>query len=601
MTRIIQKYTMVSTLSELKRTLANCKEHGPTALDFETTSLAPREGRVRLVSLCNKRVQALVDFDAIGRDSFRKHARLFEGGEWVVFNVGFEGRWFMDGHAYPTLWDVGNMRRAILGGGSFRLAQLVLWDLDIEMSKEQQASDWSAPDLSQEQLDYAYLDADLTYKLWQHWSEQSDDGRWGGFSILNDMWPAVVEMEDSGMLLDHKAHVSLVDKWYKVKAERTADLRQLVGEDEVSNINSDRQWSDYLSRSLPENFTKAWPKTERTGQLAMTNESLRTMSTKCIGTPLAIFMDTLAEYKTISKYINSFGDSLINASKLSPDKRIRARFNIGYAKTGRFSSSGPNLQQVPRDRELLGEPVSVRTSFDAGLGRKLVSLDYSGIELRVLALLSNDAQLLEDVVYGDVHAEVAAKMAGRKIDKTVAADKALRSKAKGVSFGIIYGSGALGLAGTMKTTEEAAQAYIDFWSTRYPDAFNYRWKMMQEAEKSRFIRTVDGGTIYMGRKPDLPKCANYPVQRAALSVMARAIVRHKQSLDALRHDGRHRLTRMLATIHDAIITEASSRDCQEVLEVMEDDMLEGYKDLFPGAPLDGLVEGGIGQNWSALG
>ena len=70
MTRIIQKYTMVSTLSELKRTLANCKEHGPTALDFETTSLAPREGRVRLVSLCNKRVQALVDFDAIGRDSF---------------------------------------------------------------------------------------------------------------------------------------------------------------------------------------------------------------------------------------------------------------------------------------------------------------------------------------------------------------------------------------------------------------------------------------------------------------------------------------------------------------------------------------------------
>jgi DNA polymerase I-like protein with 3'-5' exonuclease and polymerase domains len=105
----------------------------------------------------------------------------------------------------------------------------------------------------------------------------------------------------------------------------------------------------------------------------------------------------------------------------------------------------------------------------------------------------------------------------------------------------------------------------------------------------------------MGRKPDLPKCANYPVQRAALSVMARAIVRHKQSLDALRHDGRHRLTRMLATIHDAIITEASSRDCQEVLEVMEDDMLEGYKDLFPGAPLDGLVEGGIGQNWSALG
>tara|TARA_R110000822_G_scaffold21941_1_gene69434 strand:- start:52 stop:1857 length:1806 start_codon:yes stop_codon:yes gene_type:complete len=601
MTENIQEYRMVSTLSALKRTIADCITHGPTALDFETTSLAPREGRVRLVSLCNKRVQALVDFDAIGVDSFRKHARLFEAGTWVVFNVGFEGRWFMNGHSHPKLWDVGNMRRAIIGGGSFRLAQLVLWDLDTVMSKEQQASDWSAPDLSKEQLDYAYLDADLTYKLWEHWSEQADTGRWGGFYTLNDMWPAVVEMEDSGMLLDHAAHITLVDAWQKERHQRLQEIRQLVSDDDVANVNSDRQWSDYLSKLLPETYTKIWPKTERTGQMSMTNESLRLMSTKCIGTPLAIFMDTLAEYKTINKYINSFGESLLNASRMSPDKRIRARFNIGYAKTGRFSSSGPNLQQVPRDRELLGKPVSVRTSFVAGLGRKLVSLDYSGIELRVLALLSKDAQLLEDVVYGDVHAEVAAKMAGRKIDKTVASDKALRSKAKGVSFGIIYGSGALGLAGTMKTTETAAQEYIDFWATRYPDAFNYRWLMMQEAAKDRFIRTVDGGTIYMGRKPDLPKCANYPVQRAALSVMARAIVRHKQSLDALRHDGRHRLTRMLATIHDAIITEASSRDSQEVLEVMELDMLEGYKDLFPGAPLEGLVEGGIGQNWSALG
>jgi DNA polymerase-1 len=235
------------------------------------------------------------------------------------------------------------------------------------------------------------------------------------------------------------------------------------------------------------------------------------------------------------------------------------------------------------------------------MGRRLVSLDYSGIELRVLALLSNDAQLLEDVVFGDVHSEVASKMAGRKIDKSKPQDKALRSKAKGVSFGIIYGSGAAGLAGTMRTTPDNAQDYIEFWATRYKNAFNYRYKMLDEALQTRFIKTIDGGTIYMGKNPELPRCANYPVQRAALSVMARAIVRHKESLDFLRADGSHKMTKMLATIHDALITETASKDAQEVLQIMSKDMILAYQDLFPDAPVDALVEGGIGTDWSALG
>jgi DNA polymerase-1 len=601
MSKVISKYQVVSNLSALKRVIAECKKQGPTALDFETTALVPREGKVRLVSLCNRKVHALVDFDAIGRDAFRKNAKLFEGGKWVVFNVGFEARWFFDAQAKPILWDLGNMRRAILGGGSFSLARLCEWDLNETMDKEEQRSDWSQPHLTQSQLDYAYKDADITWRLWLHWSEQADADRWRGFNTLNDMYPAVIEMEDAGMLLDHDAHRKLIDGWSKIKLQRMQDIRSLVSEEEVANINSDSQWSDYFSRNSPESFTRGWPRTEKTGQLSMTTETLKLLAAKTVGTPLELFFDALAAYKTISKYLNSFGDSLINASNLTPDKRIRARFNIGYAKTGRFSSSSPNLQQVPRDKELLGSATSVRSSFVAGLGRRLVSLDYSGIELRVLALLSNDDQLLQDVVYGDVHAEVAAKMAGRAIDKNKAADKALRSKAKGVSFGIIYGSGAAGLAGTMRTTPNKAQEYIDFWAKRYENAFNYRYQMLDEAMRTRYIKTVDGGTIYMGKNPELPRCANYPVQRAALSVMARAIVRHKSSLEALRGLGEHRLTRMLATIHDALITETASANAEEVLSIMRKDMILGYRDIFPDAPTDALVEGGVGLDWSALG
>lgn len=594
------KYELVSRISDLRRVIKRCKKEGATALDFETTDFTPDLGEVRLVSLCNKRVRALVDFNKI-RGGFKGAAHLFEGGEWIVFYAGFEQRWFMAAGASVTCLDVGNLRRAILGGGHFALKQIALWDLEIDMSKALQNSNWSAPVLTKLQLDYAFFDADVTWKLWQYWAGQADAGQWDGFRMLNDMVPAVIEMEQTGIKLDTKVHTALIANWEKVQAERIKRVRALVGEDEVPNINSDTQWSDYFAANMQDDWLANWPRTEKTGQLSMTNKTLKMMAAWAPGTPLETFFDALSEYKTISKYLSSFGATLVTKAEDSSDGRIHAHYNIGAAKTCRFSSSGPNVQQIPRDRELVGKQTSVRSSFVAGLGRRLVSLDYSGIELRVLALLSGDAQLLEDVVEGDVHAEVAAVIAGRKINKKTRAGKALRQSAKGVSFGIIYGSGAGGLASTMRCEVSTAQRYIDFWRDRYPDAFQLRYTMMDEVAATRYIRMVDGGTVYMGRRPDLPKCANYPVQRGALTVMARAIVRHKDSLDKIRATGKQRMSRMLATIHDALIDEAATRDAPRLLKIMEKDMTDGYLDVFPGAPTAKLVEGGTGPSWGELG
>lgn len=594
------KYRMVSTYAALKEVVRQCKKAGATALDFETTSLRPADGVVRLVSLCNKKVHALVDFAAI-RGGFKKCAPLFQKGEWVVFNAGFERRWFIAaGVTNIGILDVGYLRRAIIGGGTFRLLDMVKWDLGEELDKEQQVSDWSKRKLSQEQLDYAYLDADVTWRLWLHWSEKADDRHWDGFRMLNDMVPAVIEMEEAGILLDTKVHKKLVDSWVAQQQDLIKVIRGLVGEDEVANINSDSQWSDYFARLLPDTFLVGWPRTEKTGQLSMTGKHLKKLAGLVPGTPLETFFDALSDYKTITKYISSFGEGLIHTAKTSEGGRLHARYNIGAAKTCRFSSSAPNLQQTPRDKDLLGIATSVRSSFIAPPGKKLVSLDYSGIELRVLALLANDQQLLEDMVTGDVHAEVASVVAGHKIDKTTPKGKAARQAAKGISFGIIYGSGASGLSATMRTTLDRAQGYIDFWANRYPDAFAYRYAMMEEAELESRIRCIDGGTIWMGKRPDLPKCANYPVQRGALAVMAKAIARHKKYLDFSRYAGLHTGTRMLSTIHDALIDEALDKDAAQCLEIMEVSMIEGYLSVFPGAPTDRLTEGGIGQSWGDL-
>ena len=596
------KYTMVSSITALRRVLAKCAATA-TALDFETTSLSPSEGRVRLVSLCNDKVHALVDFDKIN-GGFKATAKLFNDGEWIVYNKGFEQRWYiMAGQPDVRCRDVGNLRKAILGGGNYKLAQLLQWDLDIPMDKTEQTSDWSGP-LPQSQLDYAYLDAERTWKLWQYWSDQADEGHWRAMEMFDGMVPAVIEMEETGILLDQKHHRKLVKHWTEIKDEKTALIREMVGEDEVAKITSGKQWSDYFARNMPDHFLKGWPRTDKTGLLSTTTETLKKLAGTVPGTPLEAFFDALSDFKTISKYLSSFGETLNTAAALSRDKRIRARFNIGAAKTGRFSCSGPNLQQIPRDKELLGERTSVRKSFIAGIGRKLVYYDYSGIELRVLALLSDDDRLLEDMVEGDIHSEVATKIAGRTITKESCKkspkDKAARDAAKGVSFGIIYGSGASGLAVNMRTSVDEAQGYLDFWQGRYPDAFNLRYTVMDEVSRTKYIRMVDGGTVYMGKKPDLPKCSNYPVQRAALSIMARALIRHKMRLDALRKLGCQPLTRMLATIHDAIIDEAATGDCGELKGIMKEDMEQGYLDVFPRAPLGNLVEGGIGPHWGEL-
>jgi len=597
-------YKLITDTDELQQ-YVDAIDDGFCALDFETTSLRPSDGRVRLVSLFDGTRGAVVDFDAI-QGGFEACAYMFSRGEWIVFNSGFELRWFIAAGCPKTRCrDVGFLRRAILGGGRYSLKQVVAWDLDREMDKTEQTSNWAAPELTQSQLDYAFKDAVDTWDLFQHWYDRSDELHLGAWELLDGMVPAVIEMEDSGMLVDTRRHRHLAKRWAEISEDKIKALRSVVPLEQVENINSDTQWSDFFAREMPDNILSKWPRTEKTGTLSMTGNTLSKIGAHFYAhfgeNPITSLVDDLRDYKKMSKYLSSFGYTLADKAEVHDDRRVRCRFNIGAAKTCRFSSTGPNLQQIPRDLDLLGERTSVRSSFIAPSGKKLVSLDYSGIELRVLALLSEDEQLLQDVVYGDVHAEVASVIAGHAIDKSTPEGKAARTAAKAVSFGIIYGSGAGGLSVTMRTSTNKAQHYIDFWSDRYSNAFGYRDVMMEQAAKTRYIRCIDGGTIYMGKSPDLPKCANYPVQRAALSVMARAIFRHKQTLDAQRQARQQQQTLILSTIHDALIDEAAADDAQDCLLLMEKDMTAGYLDLFPGAPTDGLVEGGIGDNWGSLG
>lgn len=591
-------YTLIQDRAAFDEIVPIIENIDVAALDFEGWNI------VRCIQIADYANWIVIDCGPKEDNWFRDIAHHFDKGQaWVAFNSSHEKRCFADhGGVYPTVWDSANLRKALEGGGHMSLKALVGWELGEEMSKEQQGSDWDNGELSQEQLDYAADDAVLTWEVWQTMSERADADHWGCFDLLDGMTDAAMAMQDNGILLDPVHHQSLIDEWIELRDEREEKIRELVTEDEVANLNSGKQVTDFMLPLLPDQILNAWPTTPKTGLLSMKNKDLITVAGMLGDNPLSKFLRLMSEKSTLDKYLSSFGETLLNHAKLGGG-RVHARFNIAAAITCRFSCSGPNLQQIPRDRDFFGERLSIRKGFIAPEGRKLVSYDYSGIEMIMMALVSGDDDLLHDVIFGDPHAIMAEYVIGRPIDKTKTEDKELRQGMKGVNFGIIYGTTSLGLAGRNGWSMSYAEDLLNYWASRYPKAFGYRREVQEEAARNGgYIRMDDGGTIFM--QPDkrgrvgITKCANYPVQRAALSVMARAIIRHYDSLEEA-----GRPVDMLATIHDALIDEADDAHAEWARETMKRDMLEGLFDCWPqlrDVPEDALVEGGTGPSWGEL-
>ena len=587
-------YEMITDQAGLERVLDKIGD-GIAALDFEGWNI------IRLAQVCNDDVWAVVDFGPAGANWFYEVAHWFEDAAWIAFNSGHEKRCFAKhGEVYPTVWDVAHLRRAIEGGGHMSLKLLAGWELGIEMDKTEQASDWDNGDLRQEQLDYAADDAKHTWAIWKKLRARADDGHMACFNMLDSMTDTVIEMEETGLLLDKTHHRGLIEHWQKLNDEREVRIRELITEDEVPNLNSGRQLNDLFARLLPTGLLEMWPKTEKTGLLSTANKDLLDMAGVVGANPLGECLRLLAERSTLQKYLSSFGETLITKASMAKDGRVRARYNIGAAITCRFSSSGPNLQQVPRDREFFGERLSIRKGFIAAPGNLLVSYDYSGIEMRVLALVAGDEVLLNEVVYGDPHAAMAEFVAGRKIDKKVTEDKELRQSMKAVNFGIVYGTTALGLAGRQGWDFAYAETLLEHWANSYPVAYRLRHDMRDQAKATGYLTMIDGGTIFTGKSVGLTRCANYPVQRAALSVMAHAITRHGESMRELRERYPRDFAAVCSTIHDALIDEASEHLAPLVMRTMRRDMELGFLDVFPGHSTDKLVEGGLGPSWGEL-
>lgn len=572
----------------------------PHALDFETTALRAKDGYIRLTSICGPVGNYVIDHALAGPFEIFASA-LAHACPWYVFNAGFEGRWFdhYTEDPYVELRDVGLMHKAKFGGGPLDLARLVKIVLQKERDKTLQTSDWGADTLTDEQYFYGFEDAWDTYEIAKHYRDTLTDGQIDGFFVMNSAWRGTAEMEDTGVVIDVPYLKKLIRMWELRRDAAIRVLRQYTPEETISNLNSKKQLSDFIKSVLDEKSSRAWPQTAKSGQLSLTRSDLRQASFRA-PYPFSRWLAALMVYNRASKYLSTYGETLITKQELSHTGRIYARFNIAQAVTCRYSSSGPNLQNIPRS------PL-VRRAFIAPDGAIKVLADYSGIELRVLAEVSGDAQLKHDVIYGNVHAESAITI--YQLEKQRAAFfealdddshprhgavKEQRSKAKAFSFQLTYGAGFGALAVVLRCSDEQAAEFVRRWAQRYPDAYNYRHIMAGQMNATGFLPVKSGRTIYVHRNDrSVPVASNYPIQGAAADVMYRAIARMSEAVWNIDWP-----VSLQLTVHDELGLLCRPEDEDKTKKLLEDVMKAAWLDIFPGTSTDNLVEAAAGTSWA---
>ena len=298
----------------------------------------------------------------------------------------------------------------------------------------------------------------------------------------------------------------------------------------------------------------------------------------------------LMEYRGLSKLKSTYTDKL--PEMIDPRTgRVHTSYHQAVTATGRLSSSDPNLQNIPIRTE---EGRRIRQAFIAAPGHQIVAADYSQIELRIMAHLSQDTGLLTAFAEGvDVHSATAAEVFGVGID-AVSGDQ--RRKAKAINFGLIYGMSAFGLGKQLGIGRNEAQEYIDLYFARYPGVADYMARTRESAHQTGYVETLRGRRLYLpeinARNRQRQQAAertaiNAPMQGTAADIIKMAML----AVDAWLMDSKIN-ARLIMQVHDELVFEVESGAVEELSETVSQ-LMSGVGVL--DVPL--LVEAGTGDNW----
>jgi DNA polymerase-1 len=468
-------------------------------------------------------------------------------------------------------------------GGGRSLAAAARAFLGLDVAKDVRPSDWGAARLSPGQLAYAAADAALAHRMWPLLADEMGAmDRTAAYALQRGAMIAVAAMELRGVLLDRPAHAALTHEWSRELAEARRAYQQTTRQAPPSTPNEVRGW---LANVLDADQLERWPRTE-TGQPSIAAAHLK----RLVQIPTARPVLAILAHE---KLLRSFGAGL--TALINPATgRLHAHYNLAGAKSGRFTCSNPNLQQLPSRRA-----PEFRRCIVAAPGYLLVGCDWNQIELRATAWISGDPALTALYADGrDLHREIAAQIAGVAIKDVT---KEQRQGAKAVAFGSVYGIGPRSLVESafvsysVEMTEAAAKQALDAFFKRF--AVLDRWRRDHAAicQAQGCVRIGAGRVVEAAWEPyglSFPQCCNLPVQGICADAMLRAIALvHRRFTAADIRGG------LVASVHDELLAEVAEDEAERARDLLQDAMTEGFTATFPGAPTTGVAKALIGHTW----
>lgn len=428
---------------------------------------------------------------------------------------------------------------------------------------------------------YATEDADITLKLHQTLWQRLHDVTGLAHTFTNIEIPLISvlsRMEREGVLVDAQLLQQHSQEITARLSELEEQAHQLAGQ--VFNLSSPKQLQEILYHKQKLPILEKTP----TGQPSTAESVLQELAL------LYPLPKVIIEYRGLSKLKSTYTDRLPEQIN-SQTGRVHTSYQQAVAATGRLSSSDPNLQNIPIRSE---EGRRIRQAFIASSGFKIVAADYSQIELRIMAHISQDPNLLHAFANGlDIHTATAAEVLGVPLEQ-VTHDQ--RRSAKAINFGLIYGMSAFGLAKQLGIERDAAQAYITRYFARYPQVKRYMDSTRQQAHKCGYVETITGRRLVLpeinSRNLQRQRAAeraaiNAPLQGTAADIIKTAMI----NIDAILQQ-KNLSARMIMQVHDELVFEVAETALEPVINMIKHQMMGAAQLMIPL-----VVDVGIGNNW----
>lgn len=611
------KYECVSDLAALQVWIDRIYARGYVAIDTETTSLNEMRAQLVGISLCVEAGQACYiplthkggkADDLFGNDDLAEGQMGFEEclkaltpmlTDPSIMKIGqnmkYDSKIFANlGIMVAPIDDTMLMSYAMHGGmhnhGMDLLSEKYLGHTPIPI-KPLLGSGKSAITFDRvpvaDAVPYAAEDADVTLRLWQMFKPKLHTvGVTTVYETLErPLVPVLAQMERHGVKVDQDTLSRMSNGFAQKMAGLEDEIQEKAGRS--FNVGSPKQLGEVLFDELKLEMPggKA-PKKGKTGAYSTGVEVLEDLATEH-DVPRLIL-----DWRQLSKLKSTYTDALqdhINADT----GRVHTSYSIAGANTGRLASTDPNLQNIPIRSE---EGRRIREAFVADEGKVLVALDYSQIELRILAHIAEIDALKQAFKDGqDIHAMTASEMFDVPMDEMT---PDIRRQAKAINFGVIYGISGFGLARNLRIPRGEAQGFIDRYFERFPGIRTYMDETVQFAKDHQYVQTLFGRKIHTpeinakGPGAGFAKrgAINAPIQGTAADVIRRAMVRMPDAIKDMP-------AKMLLQVHDELIFEVDENAADDLIGVARD-VMENASD--PAVKLDVklAVDAGKGANWA---